>query len=187
MGCHTWFYRRVAEQPSDSELIAQFTKVWTKTVQEYETYVKNGGIDGTGDWGAFESEGALIETIQKLKWMLNNVSSFRSFKPIFDADLEAETEFIHKEGELYYLVVYEWEAPTLDGDRNLTTFVDGIYYREINKYHDLFRSNKYDTILKTKEETLRFLKENHIRISKDNKGKLLKFWEDYPNGLIELG
>jgi len=186
MGCHTWFYRRVAEQPSDSELIAQFTEEWTKTVQEYESYVKNGGIDRAGDWGAFESEGALIKTIQNLKWMLANASSFRNFKSYFEADLEAETE-LHKEGELYYQVVYEWKAPTLDGDSSLTTFVDGIYYREIRKYHDLFRSNKYDTILKTKEETLKFLKENHISISKENKGKLLKFWEDYPDGLIELG
>jgi hypothetical protein len=186
MGCHTWFYRRVAEQPSDSELIAQFTEVWTKTVQEYETYVKNGGIDGTDDWGAFESEGALIETIQKLKWMLNNVSSFRSFKPIYDADLEAETEFIHKEGELYYLVVYGWEAPTLDGDGSLTTCHNGIYYKE-RRLHDLFRYVQYDTYFETKEETLRFIKEKSVKISKENKGKLLKFWEDYPNGLIELG
>lgn len=186
MGCHTWFYRRVAEQPSDSELIAQFTEVWTKTVQEYEDAVKKGGMDEQGDWYPFESERDLTNTIQKLKWMLNNVSSFRSFKSYYEADLEAETEFLHKEGELYYQVVYGWEAPTLDGDGSLTICNDGVYYKEC-RLHDLFRYTQYDTYLKTKEETLRFIKEKSVTISEENRKKLLKFWEDYPDGLIELG
>lgn len=186
MGCHTWFYRRVAEQPSDSELIAQFTEVWTKTVQEYETAVKNGGIYGSGDWGAFESEGELIKTIQDLKWMLANASSFRNFKSCYETDLENETEFLHKEGELYYLVVYGWEAPTLDGERSLTTCHNGIYYKECG-LHDLFRYAQYDTYFETKEETLRFIKEKSVKISKENKEILLRFWEDYPDGLIKLG
>jgi len=66
--------------------------------------------------------------------------------------------------------------------------IDGVWYETIDEFFDVFRSNKWETILKSREETLEFVGvEGNVRLGEDSLKKLEEFWKKYPDGLIELG
>jgi len=62
---------------------------------------------------------------------------------------------------------------------------DGSFYKE-TEYHDIFRIGGYpEDMLTSFEETNVFIKEN-MCYSIDYE-RLVKFWEEYPEGLLEFG
>lgn len=60
------------------------------------------------------------------------------------------------------------------------------------QYHDIFRLNScilQDTILTSREETIKFLEDNKklLDIYEYTLFKINKFWNEFPNGVIDFG
>ena len=71
---------------------------------------------------------------------------------------------------------------------------DKLYDENEAEYHDVFRTNKRnedgtysDDVIYSKEETYKWLKENSKEIDERQIERLDKFWEEYPNGVIDFG
>lgn len=63
----------------------------------------------------------------------------------------------------------------------------GVLYQELDTYHDLFRVSSFpETILTSYEETTQFIEENSIG-GQIYWNELKQFWEEHPDGIIEVG
>ena len=115
--------------------------------------------------------------------MINNAPHYEDY-----ADVEsADDKTLSKEAQLY-LDIENWQAPSEDGKGydSPTIQINGIYYSNVRKYNDIFRHNKYDTYISSKDEMWKLIISNNICISDDVKKKLKEFWLLYPEGLIYL-
>jgi hypothetical protein len=84
---------------------------------------------------------------------------------------------------------------------NLKTIFNNNIYEKVNEFHDLFRTNDYNSpILISFEETLNFINLNNLKgisyFSEEEKRiiteepdfkKIKEFWNKYPDGIIEFG
>jgi len=56
------------------------------------------------------------------------------------------------------------------------------------EFHDLFRIGSYpETVLTSLDETLKFIENNNCQTYHDTEEQLKKFFNKYPNGVIEFG
>lgn len=83
----------------------------------------------------------------------------------------------------------------------LKTVFKNDLYEKLNDFHDLFRTDNYNSpVLTSIEETLYFIKKNNLKgisyfSEKENKiiteepnyEKIKYFWNKYPDGIIEFG
>lgn len=196
MGCHTWFYKKVKNQPTDEDKIRFFKERQTKWLNLLETAVKDGGFKYSYtdelEWYPYNNADEASKDIEKVKWMLENVDHFKDFEENYKMDEFLET----KESELYYTVVYVWKAPIDENSKpvfedddvdDLTVYRNGIYYSSVHRYDDCFRYHKYDTEVNSKETTFKLIEDNNIKITDDTRNKLEEFWTLYPDGLIMFG
>ena len=72
---------------------------------------------------------------------------------------------------------------------NRIFYEDGIFYKDCDIIDDnVFRSNKYDTNLKTEKEVLEFLNDDSVWLKADDAEQKIKdFFKEYPQGFIRLG
>jgi hypothetical protein len=64
--------------------------------------------------------------------------------------------------------------------------INNCLYSDETNYHDIFRVSDYlDTVLVNKNETLEFIKNNNCSIS--NIEDIDKFWNEFPDGVIDFG
>lgn len=176
MGCHTWFYKKINPQPTREDKIHQCVERLNKACIRLENALLNDGFGWKkiDKWYPYSSREKVAECLHEYKWMLDNVNHYE--------DYCNEDNPLTKEYKLYEKVE-DWEV----SDDEFTMSINGIYYCEIDKYHDLFRYNKYDTCVTSEDEMWKLIEDNHIDISDDVKEKLKEFWSLYPDGVIDFG
>ena len=191
MGCYTWFYKKVKNQPTDEDKIRFFKNRQTKWLQRLETAVKDGGMypNEEDKWFPFNNENEVLKRIEEIKWMLENVVNFKDFEENFKNDKYRGS----KEATLYYMVVYQWKAPIDEDSRksysndefdDLTVLYNKEYYVNVRRYSDCFRYNGHVMVVDSKEETFKLIEDNNIEITDESKKKPEEFWTLYPDGLI---
>lgn len=194
MGCHTWFYKKVKNQPNDNDKIKFYKDRMTKFLGRLKSAIKDGGFKyphtNKLDWYPYKNKKEVLKAIEGLKWMLENVDHFKDFEENYKNDVMLKT----KESELYYSVVYTWKAPidedsgeTDDEFDDLTVLYNGEYYSSVRRYDDCFRYYKYDTYVDSREATFKLIEDNNIEITDETRNKLEEFWTLYPDGLIMFG
>ena len=184
MGCHTWFYKLIDEQPTKEEKVRSFVERSSKFRDKCCEALKNGGFsyrDGK-DWYPFEDEEEAREHLQLLDWFVENAYRYEEFKVDYDSiDWNSGTPMT-KEQELY-AGVEDYSRDEL----NMVFKHNGKYYENLPEYGDVFRYREYGKILESKGATYELLEKDGCW--KDGRTYELvdEFWEKYPDGIIELG
>lgn len=170
MGCHTWFKKRI-ETPAIGEMKRAIGEFYNQEILSYESALSGDDL---------EEREFIREFIEGEDELTNDVDEFCR-EQILDLNRRSNPEDIEKLKSEYIGVV------------NLSTGkllceIGGVWYETIDEFFDVFRSNKWETILKSREETLEFVRvDGNVRLGEDSLQKLEEFWKKYPDGLIELG
>ena len=159
MSCHTWHYRKLERTQEEAK-------------QSCLTMLKRG---------------------RNLCWKIyNNPTNYRG--------LNWETT---KKEQLDYLKIYNRKIKAVcnnyyqkaiwnnQNDKKLTMYVDdkGLYIADTG-FHDSFRKYGYpDNKLFSLKETLDYIEnlDNKCEIDENTLSILIKFWNKYPDGMIEFG
>jgi hypothetical protein len=166
MGCHTWFYKKIVPQPTHEDIKLYF-------LNHYETWIKK--LEEMSDEEYDEEYNNEIGVYKSKK------RAIRHFTKLFN--LISKDKITTALYELY------------SHNEKITKYINGIFYISDDSLpHDLFRIYGYkkDTLLSL-EQTLNFIVLNYLR---DNfkadiiinwKERLIQFWKDYPDGMINFG
>lgn len=170
MGCHTWFKKKI-ETPTIEEMKRAIGEIYMSEILSYQSVLS--GKDSV------ERE-FIREFIEGEDELTNDVDEFCR-EQILDLKKRSNLKDIDALKSEYT------EAIHLNENRMICE-IDGVWYETIDEFFDVFRSNKWETILKSREETLEFVGgEGNVRLGEDSLQKLEEFWKKYPDGLIELG
>lgn len=170
MGCHTWFKKRI-KSPTIEEMKEVIGKFYKQEIFSYESALSGEDL---------EEREFIREFIEGEDELTNDVDEFCR-EQILDLNRRSNPEDVEKLKLEYIGVV------NLINGKILFEF-DGVWYETIDEFFDVFRSSKWETILKSREETLEFVGvDGNARLAEDSLQKLEEFWKKYPDGLIELG
>jgi hypothetical protein len=164
MGCHTWFYKKIAPQPTYNEVKENVLKHLKKNIDFYDRMII-GDIDAD-----------LLEAYPE--WTAEYGIKYKSI-------LERQIKFVEK--DLCYNALYN--RYNSDITSKLTININGILYIETD-YHDVFRKYNYPTDkLFSLKETLEYIEKykDEIYIYEDTFEILEQFWLEYPDGVIKFG
>ena len=184
MGCHTWFYKLIDEQPTKEEKVRSFVEREKRFRSKIEEALSNGGFfyrDGK-DWYPFEDEEEAREHLQLLDWFIENSSRYEEFKDDYDSIDWNSSEPITKEQELYAAV--DDYSPD---DLEMVFKYNGKYYENLPEYGDVFRYHEYGKVLESKEATYELLENEACWKDERTYERVDEFWEKYPDGIIALG
>lgn len=161
MGCHTWFYKKVERSYEEAKNIwMEHQKGWI----ERATEICNNPDD---------------ECRLAYDWSQDTCNSFL-------AVAKRQLQIVEK--GLCRVAVMNHQPS--DDDGRLYEFVDGnLYCTHKTLPHNIFRIGKYpEDKLFDFYDTIRFCRvKNNIDLSHEQVGKLRKFWDDYPDGMIRFG
>lgn len=207
MGCHTWFYSKMKNQPSHDYIkefcINEFKKTW-------RTYADLIFHKYDVSKCTKESQEDIQEFDYHYDYILN--SNREGMK---HSRKRMENEFLEAMESYHNLkqrdIIDEWMidffemAWTPDGwpedDFAHIHYDNGIFYQECDEnyetiQHDTFRVSNYpDTILHSYEEYLEFVRnpENGAYLNKNCNSweyadkQMKEFWEKFPDGIVRFG
>lgn len=184
MGCHTWFYKRLENQPTREEKIRSCVEHDERFRTQINDALKNGGFVYRTEktWYPFESEEKAREHVDLLDWRIANASHYEDFKADYDAIDWNSGEALTREQELYAAV--EDYTPLEFGD---VVCHKGVYYENVPEYGDVFRYYEYGKVLESKEAMYELLENEGCWKDDRTYKRVGEFWEKYPDGIIELG
>ena len=183
MGCHTWFYKLIDEQPTKEEKVRSFVERFSKFRDKCREALKNGGFsyrDGL-DWYPYEDRKEVVKYLERLDWMIENASRYEDFKKDYDSIDWHSCVPMTKEQELYAAVDYYSQ------DDSIVIKHDGKYYMNVPAYGDAFRFHEYGKVLESKDATYKLLENETCWKDGRTYDLVDEFWEKYPDGIIELG
>lgn len=171
MGCHTWFYKKIVPQPTLQECKDMVVESLNKEIQYCQDY-----IDGKEDdedmlmiWKQYDPQELMKEYQESLDRINNNDEEFifeEASHVIYMKDCESGVVIYHK-GNFYISA------------RNLP--------------HDIFRTWGYpEDALESYDDFENFIATHDYGLSQydtleETKQAMKKFWDDYPDGLVEFG
>jgi hypothetical protein len=183
MGCHTWFYKLIDEQPTKEEKVRSFVERSLKFRGKLAEALKNGGFsyrDGL-DWYPFEGKDEALEYLSDLDWKIENAPRYEDFKSDYESIDWNSGVPMTREQELYAAVEH-YEPGDL-----MTIEVNGKYYENVPEFGDVFRYHEYGKVLASKEETYKLLESDACWKDDRTYERVDAFWERYPDGIIKLG
>ena len=168
MGSHTWFYKKVKKEPSYDEVKEKVIKNYQSAIKIFRKFL-NGTLP------------------KKKMWYIDvyNINKETAAERI--AVFERSIRMINK--NLCKIAVYN----KYNYKGKITYYIDGKgLYVAVDDTHDIFRYGYTDTILCSLSDTLKFIEDNDsdIGYNYDKETtilKLKKFWEKYPDGMIDFG
>lgn len=171
MGCHTWFYKKMPNQPSYQECKDMAIKYCTANIQECYDYI-NGKItdeDMINIWKQYDP----LEILTECQDELNQV--FNDNRQTID-NLVAHIMFLN------------------NTERNVIRCHKGIFYISSNDLpHDVFRTWGYpEDVLESYQDFENFIVTNEYRLEQfdsleETKQKMKQFWEKFPDGIVDFG
>ena len=184
MGCHTWFYKLIDEQPTKEEKVRSFVERSSIFRDKCCEALKNGGFSHRNgkDWYPFEDEEEARWHLQLLDWFIENASRYEEFKDDYDSIDWNSGETMTKEQELY-AAVEDYSRDELE----MVIKHNGKYYENLPEYGDAFRYHEYGKVLVSKEATYELLENKACWKDGRTYERVDEFWEKYPDGIIELG
>ncbi len=165
MGCHTWFYKKWNVNIDEAK--TKLLKIIDENIKSTERLM----CSPTEEDKEFLSEHpeyedcdlmGEVEELEKLKSNIDNFSDDEIFEKFCEASLKVSR----------YVKGY------------------GLFIYEDNMPHDLFRKYGYpDDTLHSLEETLAYIEDskNECVVFEYTNEYLKKFWNEYPNGMIDFG
>ena len=189
MGCHTWFYKKLEQQPTKEEKINCFIEREKRFRAKVMDALENGGFSYGGDerdWYPFEDAEEAREYIELVDWKIENAPRYEDFREDYESidwyRAACSNSCLSREQELYSGVEdYRYN------DDVIMTKHNGEYYVEVEGYGDVFRYHEYGRVITSKEETYALLEEDNCVKYDNTYERVDDFWEKYPDGIIELG
>jgi hypothetical protein len=181
MGCHTWFYKKI--EVTEDQVREDVTKYLKREIDFYDRLVNNrDGIDKD-----------LLETYPE--W----TKEYGLYhKPIYERRLR-----IIEKGLCKLAMYYKYKSTKLGGVYHFDKHTCTMYVSTDSLPHDTFRRGGYpEDKLLSLEDTLKYLEDNDDiiyytstifdktdrNILKDKSiERLKKFWNEYPEGMIDFG
>lgn len=169
MGCHTWFYKKV-EKPSYEEMRGF-------VLDQYDESIK-----GLNKWIDNPLDEEYLEMVSVYKeWTIDYIKEWR------DSDLRRVR--LIENGYCRVAVMNKYCSYS---DSILIPVGDNIY-KDVSGndgYHDVFRKYGYpEDRLFSLEETLSYIDnpKNECVVYENTREVLEKFWNRYPDGMIDFG
>ena len=171
MGCHTWFYKKMETQPTLQECKDMVIRILQEEIQSCQDYIdgKEDDEDMLRIWEQYDPQELLKEYRESLNRVNNN-----------------DEEFIFEEAT-HVIYMKDWEA-------GVVIYHKGDFYVSArNLPHDIFRTWGYpEDVLESYEDFENFIATHDYALSQydtleETKQAMKKFWDDYPDGLVEFG
>lgn len=169
MGCHTWFYKKI-EKPSYEEMKQFILKKYYDSVEGLNKWINN----------PLDEEYLEMSSVYT-EWTIEYLKQWR------DVDLR-RIRLIEND----YCKVAVMNKYCSYSDDILVPVNNNIYkdVSGVNGYHDVFRKYGYpNDMLFSLEETLNYINntENECVIYENSIELIKKFWNEYPDGMIDFG
>ena len=166
MGCHTWFYKKLDNQPDYEDIRLEMLEFYKTEIGYYERHISNTLSDDE-------------------KWLFED----KSIEDSIHALNVLKRHYRLIEGR-YCKVATLSKYPGFTNRGLDFSRVNGQFYVGIDNYHDAFRIGNYpEDELFSLQETLDFIEKHkdEIRYNDDWKKEIEEFWTKYPNGRITFG